>query len=72
MSDTQVKADINLPKMDPKKIRLFAVGIFSLFILFSTVYTVDANENAVILRLGFSLARAIEITPDPVPNSRSL
>ena len=52
MSETKVKADINLPKMDPKKIRLFAIGIFSLFILFSSVYTVDANENAVILRLG--------------------
>ena len=52
MASTEVKADINLPKMNPKKIRLFAIGVFSMFLLFSSFYTVDANENAVILRLG--------------------
>ena len=37
---------------NPKQIKLFVLSIITVFILVLSVYTVDANENAVILRLG--------------------
>ena len=44
--------DIQIPSFEFKKFGgLIALIVFAI-ILFSSVYTVDANENAVILRLG--------------------
>jgi membrane protease subunit HflK len=51
MSDTD-NININIPKANPKQIRFFIILILSGLILSFSFYTVDANENAVILRLG--------------------
>ena len=39
-------------KANPKKVKLFALALITIFTLSLSFYTVDANENAVILRLG--------------------
>ena len=52
MSDIPKMSDFNLPKANPKQIRLFIFGFIAIFIVATSIYTVDANENAVILRLG--------------------
>ena len=44
--------EIKLPKIDLSKIKLpITIGLAS-FIIFLCIYTVDANEQAVVLRLG--------------------
>ena len=52
MSDVPKMSDFNLPKFNPKQIRLFIFGFIAIFIAATSFYTVGANENAVILRLG--------------------
>ena len=39
-------------KANPKQVRFFVLSFLAIFILSLSFYTVDANENAVILRLG--------------------
>ena len=39
-------------KANPKKVKLFALALITIFTLSLSFYTVEANENAVILRLG--------------------
>ncbi len=39
-------------KANPKQVRFFILSFLAIFILSLSFYTVDANENAVILRLG--------------------
>ena len=48
----KVNINVNLPKLDPKQVKLVVFAILSVAILALSVYTVDANENGVILRLG--------------------
>ena len=39
-------------KSNPRQVRFFILSFLFIFILSLSFYTVDANENAVILRLG--------------------
>ena len=51
MSNTD-NININFPKANPKQIKFFIIVIVSALILSFSFYTVGANENTVILRLG--------------------
>ena len=44
--------EIKLPKIDPSRFKKALYLPLAIFLLFSSLYTVDANENGVILRLG--------------------
>jgi len=46
------KIDINIPKFDKTKFLRIAGLFVVLFLLFNSIYTIDANANGVILRLG--------------------
>jgi len=46
------KININIPQFDSSKLPILIGIIACLFLLFNSVYTVDANANAVILRFG--------------------
>ena len=51
MSNTD-NININFPKANPKQIKFFIIVIVSALMLSFSFYTVGANENTVILRLG--------------------
>ena len=46
------KINIDVSKLDPSKFSKFGWVLLVLFLLFNSIYTVDANANAVILRFG--------------------
>ena len=46
------KINIDVSKLDPSKFSRLGWVLFVLFLLFNSIYTVDANANAVILRFG--------------------
>ena len=52
MSDNNTNINVNIPKANPKQIRLFILMLLGVFLVSFSFYTVDANENAVVLRLG--------------------
>ena len=52
MSDTFNMNDLNMKTPQIKNMRAMIVALILGFLLISSVYTVDANENAVILRFG--------------------
>ena len=52
MSDNNTNINVNIPKANPKQIRLFVLMLLGVFLISFSFYTVDANENAVVLRLG--------------------
>ena len=44
--------DIKIPKIDPSRFKKFFYLPLVIFLILSSLYTVDANENGVVLRLG--------------------
>ncbi len=52
MSDNNTNINVNIPKANPKQIRLIILMLLGVFLVSFAFYTVDANENAVVLRLG--------------------
>ena len=52
MEKEPVDIKFNFPKIDEKKMRNFIFIGLGIVILFLSIYTVEANENAVILRFG--------------------
>ena len=52
MNQKSVDINFKVPKFDEQKIKKFIPLVIGLILLFFSVYTVEANENAVVLRLG--------------------
>ena len=48
----KVNIKVDFPKVDPKKIKYMVFGVFFILFLGLSFYTVDANENGVVLRFG--------------------
>ncbi len=46
------KININIPEIDSSKFSRIIIIVLGLFLLINSIYTVDANANAVILRFG--------------------
>ena len=46
------KININMPEVDSSKIIRIIPVIVVLFLLFNSIYTIDANANGVVLRFG--------------------
>ena len=52
MAQEPININFNFPDFDKRKLRIIIPFVLGVFFLFLSVYTVEANENAVILRFG--------------------